>query len=235
MPVWDDVLSDRDRRVIAASGHGASRGLGQRPVVFVVDAQLHFVGLKSDIFTSIAEYPTSVGEEAWVAVGHIKRLIARARACGIPVMYSKSGIKAGEERFDSFSRKRTRADVTKGVPGLNIEIVAEIGPRPGEVVIEKRYPSAFFGSPLMSFLNACGADTLLLTGFTTSGCVRATCVDAMSYNLNVGVVADGCADRIQLAHKASLLDISMKYADVISTDEALAYLEKVSQTQAVRG
>ena len=232
MPAWDDVLSDRDRRVIEESGHGARRGFGDRPVVLVVDAQVHFVGLRRDVFASIAEYPTSVGEEAWVAVEHIKRLIERARACGIPVMYSKSGTKAGEEQFDSFARKRRRADVTKGVPSLDMPIVAEIGPRPGEVVVEKRYPSAFFGTPLMSFLHAYGADTILLVGFTTSGCVRGTCVDAMSFNFRVGVVAEGCADRIHLSHKASLLDMNMKYGDVIGLDEALAYLDKVALTSS---
>jgi len=235
MPGWEDILSERDRRVIEASGHGARRGFGKRPVVLVVDAQLHFVGLKSDIFTSVAAYPTSVGEEAWRAVEHIKQLIGDARSCGVPVIYSRSGIKAGEERFDSFARKRKQADVTKGVPSLDVDIVTEIGPRSDEVVVEKRYPSAFFGTPLMSFLHACAADTILLVGFTTSGCVRATCVDAMSYNFCVGVVADGCADRLHIAHKASLLDMSMKYADVITLGEALTYLQQVAHTHAEVG
>ncbi len=158
-----------------------------------------------------------------------------------PVMYSKSGFKAGEEMFDSFARKRNRADVTKGVPSLDVEIVPNIAPEAGEVVIEKRYPSAFFGTPLMSFLNAFGANSVLLVGFTTSGCVRATCVDAMSYNVNVGVVAEGCADRLEIAHKASLLDIHMKYAGVIGIDDAFAYcaLYKIGvhheQTHSPRG
>jgi nicotinamidase-related amidase len=180
-------------------------------------------------------YPTSVGEEAWVAVGHIRRLLDVARQRGIPVMYSKSGMKRGEERFDSFARKRTAADVTRGVPSLEVEVVSEIAPKPGEVVIEKRYASAFFGTPLMSFLSAMAADTMLIVGFTTSGCVRATCVDAFSYNLNVGVVADGCADRFHVSHKASLFDMYTKYADVLSTDEALRYLEGVSAAAGTAG
>jgi len=232
MSAWDEILTDRDRRVIEASGHGARRGLGARPAVLVVDAQEHFVGVRGDVFASTAVYPTSVGEEAWAAVARIQALIACARSRGVPVMYSKSGIKAGEEAYDSFARKRRSADVTRGVPSLDVPIVAEIAPRPREVVIEKRFPSAFFGSPLISFLVAAGADTLLLAGFTTSGCVRATCVDAMSYNLRVGVVADGCADRLHLAHKASLLDMHLKYGDVIDTDEALAYLTRLGRTPA---
>ncbi len=232
MAAWDDILSERDRRVIEASGHGAARGLGTRPVVLVVDAQEHFVGMRGDIFASTAVYPTSVGDDAWAAVACIQALIARARALGVPVMYSKSGIKAGEEAFDSFARKRRSADVTHGVPSLEMPIVPELAPRPREVVIEKRFPSAFFGSPLVSFLHAHGADTILLAGFTTSGCVRATCVDAMSYNFRVGVVADGCADRLHLAHKASLLDMHLKYGDVIHSPEALEYLERLGRTPA---
>jgi len=229
MAAWDDILTERDRRVLEAGAHGARRGFGRRPVVLVVDAQEHFVGVRGDVFASIAVYPTSIGDEAWAAVERIRSLIARARAGGIPVMYSKSGVRAGEESFDSFARKRRSADVTHGVPSLEIPIVAEIAPRPREIVIEKRFPSAFFGSPLVSFLHAYGADTILLAGFTTSGCVRATCVDAMSYNFHVGVIGDGCADRLSIAHKASLLDIHMKYGDVVDVDEAVQYLERVGQ------
>jgi len=78
----------------------------------------------------------------------------------------------------------------------------------------------------MSFLHASHIDTVLLAGFTTGGCVRATCVDAMSYNFNVGVVADGCADRLQIAHDASLLDMDMKYGDVLRCSEALDYMQR---------
>lgn len=232
MAAWDDMLTDRDRRVIEMSGYGTRRGLGQRPVMLVVDAQQHFVGVRGDIFASIAAYPTSVGDEAWTAIARIQLLIAAARSCDIPVMYSKSGIKAGEESFDSFARKRRPPDVASDTPTLEMPIVAEIAPRPGEVVIEKRFPSAFFGSPLMSFLHSYGADTILLAGFTTSGCVRATCVDAMSYNFRVGIVADGCADRLHIAHKASLLDMHMKYGDVLTADEVLGYMKRVGRASA---
>lgn len=234
MAVWDDILSERDRRVLARTGHAARRGLGTAPVVLVVDAQEHFVGLRDDVLASIEVYPTSVGREAWDAVERIQLLLRAARTRGVPVMYSKSGVRAGEERFDSFRRKRRRALGDGAPPTLEIPIVADVAPRPGDVVIEKRHPSAFFGTPLMSFLNSLRADTILLAGFTTSGCVRATCVDAMSYDFNIGVVADACADRLQIAHKASLLDMHMKYADIITLDEALAYLAGVAVPEPTR-
>lgn len=223
------LLSELDQQVIASSGHAERRGLGVKPAVLVVDAQEHFVGTKEPILESIRTYPTSIGLEAWAAVERIVVLLEAARNLQVPVIYSVSGFEQGEEGFDSFARKRRDQDVTRGVPSIEVPVVADIAPRSGDIVIKKRYPSAFFGTPLISFLHAAGIDTLLLVGFTTGGCVRATCVDAMSYNLNVGVVADGCADRLHIAHNASLLDIDMKYGDVIRCDEAVHYLEGVAR------
>lgn len=226
MAVWDDVLSERDRQVIVASGHAARRGLGQRPALFIVDAQEHFVGLKADIFTSIARYPTSIGEEAWAAVAQIRRLLDLCRRRGIPVFYSVSGTRENEAAFDSFAKKRS-------VPVEFTWIVPDLAPQKGEVVIEKRYASAFNGTPLIHFLHGLLIDTLVVCGFTTSGCVRSTVVDAVAYNLNVAVVADACADRLHISHKVALLDMDMKYADVVTTEEALAYLESVPAPVAV--
>lgn len=221
MAVWDDVLSERDRQVMVASGHGHPDELGRHPVLFIVDAQEHFIGLKTDILTSVARYATSVGEEAWAAVERIQQLVQTARAAGIPIFYSLSGTRSNEGAFDSFQRKRSTAVEFTG-------IIKELAPRPQDVVIEKRFASAFQGTPLVSFLNALGADTLVLCGFTTSGCVRATAVDAVAYNYRAAVVEDGCADRILLSHKASLLDLHMKYANVIPAAAAAAYLQSTA-------
>lgn len=217
---WEDVLTPRDREVIQASGHGKSRGLGKRPVLFIVDAQESFVGLKADIFTSIAQYATSIGEEAWAAVDRIKPLLDRARSLGIPVFYSTSGTRDSEHAFSSFQKKRTSK-----VPFT--WIIPELAPQQGEVVIEKRFASAFHGTPLVSFLNALRADTLIVCGFVTSGCVRATVVDAVAYNYNVAVVTDGCADRLEISHKVSLVDMGMKYGDLVSAAQADEYLQSV--------
>ncbi len=217
MAVWDDILSDRDRQVIQHSGHGKKQGFGDRPVLFIVDAQEHFVGLQTDILSSIAVYATSVGEEAWTAVANIRRLLGVARKAGIPVFYSLSGTRKNETAFDSFQKKRSAEVPFTGV-------VRELAPRPEDVVIEKRFASAFTGTPLVSFLNGLRVDTLLVCGFTTSGCVRATVVDAVAYNYNVAVVAEGCADRLTISHKVALLDMDMKYADVVNVQEAESYI-----------
>jgi maleamate amidohydrolase len=234
MAIWDDVLSERDRRVVTGSGHAGRMGLGRRPALLVVDAQYGFVGLRADIFESMKVYPRGVGEEAWAAVERIALVQEAARRHGIPIYYSQSGMRPGEERFDSFGRKHTIAEDPSRQPWPSYDIVAEVAPRAGEVVIEKRFASPFLGTPLVSFLLADGIDTLLVCGFVTAGCVRAAVVDAHGYNLRIGVIGDGCADRIQLSHKASLLDMDMKYADVITAEDALRYLEGLAAGQAGR-
>ncbi len=100
------------------------------------------------------------------------------------------------------------------------------------MVLLKRYPSAFFGTPLVSFLTGAGVDSLVVCGITTSGCVRATVVDAMSYNYNAVVAADACADRLQLSHRVALLDMHMKYADVMLVDQVLAVLREGARAGA---
>ena len=106
-----------------------------------------------------------------------------------------------------------------------MEIVKEIAPAPADIVIHKPKPSGFFGTPLQSVLNDYGVDTLLVTGGSTSGCVRATVVDAFSLNYFVAVVEEGTFDRIQLSHKANLLDMNIKYADVMNADAVGRYLD----------
>jgi maleamate amidohydrolase len=92
-------------------------------------------------------------------------------------------------------------------------------------VISKQYPSAFFGTSLASTLTSLGIDTVLLTGLTTSGCVRATCVDCMSHGFKTIVVREACGDRHAAPHEANLFDMNAKYADVLGEDEVLRYIE----------
>jgi maleamate amidohydrolase len=99
-------------------------------------------------------------------------------------------------------------------------------PREGELVVSKQYPSAFFGTSLASTLTAARVDSVILTGLTTSGCVRATCVDAMSHGFRVAVVREACGDRHPAPHEANLFDMNAKYADVVGEEEVLAYLSR---------
>lgn len=149
----------------------------------------------------------------------------KARKTGVPIIYTRNVQKSID--FDCFSNKTNR-DQSKYLDGhFGTKIVDIIAPKKGDLVIDKAYPSAFFGTPLISWLVKLGVDTLLITGGTTSGCVRATVIDAVSRNYNVAVIEDCVFDRIQLSHKAGLFDIWMKYADVIDLNEALDYLSNL--------
>ena len=108
---------------------------------------------------------------------------------------------------------------------IHNEIVNEIKPGPTDIVVRKIKPSGFFEAPMMSYLTNFGADSLIVTGTTTSGCVRATAVDAFSNNFRVAVVEDGCFDRSEISHAVSLLDMHAKYADVVRSGDALEYME----------
>ncbi len=223
---WELLLTDEDRAVLAAGGFGRRGGLGRRPALLVVDAQYGFVGLDAPILESVKVYPTSVGARAWRAVERIVQLRAAARAAAVPVLYSQSGTLPGEDAFDAFAPKvgAARTPGLAAPPCPPYAIVAAVAPAPGEVVIQKRFASAFFGTPLASFLRRLDVDSLVVCGFTTSGCVRATVVDAVSHGYPVVVAGDACADRLPLSHAVALLDIDTRYGDVVSAAEAAAPL-----------
>lgn len=228
MKLDDPFISEIDRRVIAATGYGRRRGYGNRPALMIVDAQKKFIGIDAPILESIESYPLSIGQKAWQALGNIRVLLEKGRKKKLPVFFSTSSLPADEMAFNSFARKR-RCHEKSPAPAPDLEeIPAEIKPRRGEWVLHKRYASVFFGTPLMTFLNTLRCDTLIVCGFVTSGCVRAFAVDGASYNFNVVVVAECVADRFDFAHRLSLIDMDLKYADVVSLPEAVAYLDRIS-------
>ena len=107
------------------------------------------------------------------------------------------------------------------------EIVAMIAPGPKDIVIKKQKPSGFFGTNLASYLTLLGCDSVIVVGTTTSGCVRATVVDAFSLNYRVVLAQEGCFDRSEASHAVSLCDMHAKYADVVPTAEILSYFEQL--------
>jgi nicotinamidase-related amidase len=162
-------------------------------------------------------------------VPHIKRLIDACHNKGVPVIYTTGTVRADGWDKGSWAWKSSRtSEDTTPAPGSNRpgnEIIDEIAPEPRDIVIEKLKPSGFSGTPMMAFLNDVGADSVIVTGTTTSGCVRATVIDAFSLNLHTTVVEEACFDRSQASHAINLCDMHAKYADVLSTDEALAFIE----------
>ncbi len=228
--IWNDILTDTDREVIRRAGYGRPRGLGQRPVLVLIDPQYNYCGADRPIIEQLREWPSGVGESAWQAVAGIRRVLAAARQTRVPVIFTRQVQKTME--FDGFAAKAERDGANYLEGAMGTRIVAELAPLPGEPVVDKGYASAFYGTPLLSILIKLQADTLIVAGGTTSGCVRAFCVDAVSRNFNVGVVADAVFDRIRASHQVALLDLWMKYCDLLATEEAIKYLERTPSSGA---
>jgi len=231
MASWDDILTERDKEVFKLSGFGKKAGFGQRPALLIIDVNYNFTGDKPEpILESVKRYRTSCGEEGWDGVYKIRELLGEARKKHLPTFYTT----AEENRANSTvviggwaaKSNRTGEDMTVAWEKANA-IVAEIAPQPGDVVVRKQKPSAFFGTPLMSMLNEIHADTLIVAGTTTSGCVRASVIDAFSYNLKVSVVEECVFDRGQASHQINLFDMAMKYADVIPLKESIDYIRSL--------
>lgn len=156
------------------------------------------------------------------------RLAAAARAAGVPVVFTNVSYKPDGSDGGVFYRK---APVLKAfIEGSPLgAFPPELTPQDGDRVFTKQYPSAFFGTGLAEVLHAEGIDTLLITGYSTSGCVRASALDAMQYGFVPLVVRDACADRHPGPHEANLFDLQAKYAEVISEAEALAVIGAARQ------
>jgi maleamate amidohydrolase len=228
--IWDDVVPERDRIVFAEAGYGQIGGFAQRPALLVVDVTYDFCGDRKDepILESIRKFRNSCGEAAWEAIPHLQTLIAAARAKRVPIIYTHAGERPDVVRAGGWARKNSRAMApTEISQRIGNDIVAEIAPQPGDIVIEKDKPSAFFGTPVLSYLIALGVDGVIVTGVSTSGCVRGTVIDAFSNNLAVAVVEECCFDRLIVSHKVNLFDMHGKYADVVSLQETLAYLDSL--------
>lgn len=227
MPIWDDVLTDLDRTVYERAGWGKPAGYGKRPALLIVDVIYNFVGDKPEpILESIKKWRYSCGEVGWEGVYALQRLIAKARQKHIPLFYTTWERRADLLDNGAWNRKNFRVDDPIDVQGhMGNQIVAEVAPHPEDIAFVKKKPSAFFGTPLASYLIDMKVDTIILAGTTTSGCIRATAVDGFSYNYYV-VVPEECAwDRGQVSHKVNLFDIQEKYGDVRKLDDVMSYLD----------
>ena len=232
--LWDRFLTERDKQVFEAAGYGQRAGFGRRPVLIVVDVNYNFTGDRPEsILASIQRWPNSCGEDAWQAMRYIKRLLEAARHKGIPVIYT-----TGERRADGWDRgawawKNNRTSAWRSGRDLaqrpvdGNRINDEIAPMPQDILIKKLKPSAFHGTPLTSFLTRLQADSLIMVGTTTSGCVRASVLDAFSENYRVTLAEEGCFDRSQASHAINLCDMHAKYADVVGTEECVAYIKNL--------
>jgi nicotinamidase-related amidase len=218
------LLSPAERAQLEAAGFGQLVGLGRRPAVLVVDAQRYMVAPDP---ASDAAYPSSCGDAGRAALERLAWLLDQVRARHVPVVYTAFVLAADGSDAGVYGRKRrllaTPNWCLEGTPGA--EIHPAVAPRPGEPVLVKKRPSAFFGTTLTSLLISRGIDTVVIAGGSTSNCVRATAVEAASLDLRTVVVEDCVFDRQLVAHEVALFDMERQVADVVTATEVVALLD----------
>jgi nicotinamidase-related amidase len=196
-------------------GFSRTIGFGQRPAVVVVD----IIGA----FTN-PELPLGANLDA--VIEQANRILGPARAAKVPIFFSSVAYEDEDLRDAGIWALKQSGVMTLRAGTPEIEVDKRLGRRPGEALIMKKYASCFFGTDLVTRLHTLKVDTLILTGCTTSGCVRATAVDGLQYGFRVMVPKEAVGDRAAPAHEQSLFDLNAKYADVISVDDVLAYFSK---------
>ncbi|HUD29148.1 MAG TPA: isochorismatase family protein [Novosphingobium sp.] len=202
-----------------AVAFGGKAGLGRSPALVLIDFVEAYFAPASPLYAGVEQ-----------ALASALRVRAAARAAGVPVIltnvvYHPGGVDGGRffEKVPALRAFEAGSPMGAWPQGLV--------PEADEIVLTKQYPSAFFGTSLASTLTARGIDQVILTGLSTSGCVRASCVDAVSHGFRTAVVAEACGDRHPGPHEANLFDMNAKYADVVSEDAIVAYLASLEQAR----
>ncbi|MDN5698191.1 MAG: isochorismatase family protein [Rubrobacter sp.] len=197
-------------------GFGGRGGFGHSPALAVIDMTLGFTDPDSPLACDL-EGP----------VREIARLLESARAAEIPVVFTTIAYRESDKLTAAAFIDKVPALLTLEAGSRWAEIDPRLAPREEEPVLNKLFASGFFGTGLSSALTAAGVDTLIVTGASTSGCVRATVVDALQHGFRPVVPRDAVGDRNLEAHEANLHDMDAKYGDVLSVNECLTHLEKV--------
>jgi nicotinamidase-related amidase len=221
---WKDVIDQETLEIYRA--YHRKIYVGDNPAVLAIDLyNKAYLGGNRPVKDVDREFSGSCGENAWAAVPHTQKLFAAARRAGIPVIYSTRHVDTGPVHSTNRNLKDKAADV--------YDIKAELAPQKGELVIYKERASAFFGTPLVAHLQMKRIDSLIICGESTSGCVRASTVDAYSYGFHNTVVEECTYDRSMINHKVNLFDLHHKYADVMHIEEVLAHLDGLAQQRKV--
>jgi maleamate amidohydrolase len=198
----------------AAAGFGGRLRFGDRPVLLIVDVVMAYLKPGSPLYAGVE-----------TALASNERLVAAARAAGVPVIFTNVVYEPdGADGGLFFKKVPALRAFTRGSP--DGAFPATLQPRANEMVVSKQYPSAFFGTSLASTLHAAGFDTVMITGFSTSGCVRATALDALCHGFAPFVIREACGDRDERPHAQNLFDIAAKMAEVVSEKDAIALMQK---------
>lgn len=209
-------MDSATRAAYASRRIGRSQAPGQSPCLVVVDLTYGFT-----------DPALPLGCDAATALRATAELLDAARAMGLPRVFTKVEYEPGDLAVAAafIEKMPALATLTPGSHASTID--AAVAPLPDEPVLRKLFASAFYGTPLSSLLAATGCDSVIITGASTSGCVRATAVDALQHGYRVVVPADATADRAVAPHEAALFDIAAKYGEVVTTTEVLALLRSL--------
>ena len=195
------------------AGFGERQGAGRRPALLVIDMSLGFTSPDSPLHCELDD-----------VVGAIERLLTAARAKELPIVYTSVSYGAGEKAVAKAFIDKIPILLTLAAGSPFTEIDPRLAPRPDEPVLNKLFASAFFGTPLQSLLAAHGCDSVIVTGASTSGCVRATAVDVLQNGYLLTIPREAVGDRDSAAHAQALYDIDAKYGNVVSLAEALVLI-----------
>ena len=223
MAAWDQVITDDEKKRYKEAGLGGQGSIGKRPALLIIDVQYRTIGTTpKPYWQAIKEYPTSCGDVGWNAVENIKRLVSLFGDRGFPILYPHV---APKNLATDGGRLAEKIPSIMGIDAKGYEFVEEIAPISGDILLPKKHPSAFFGTPLVSHLIDLNVDTLVVTGCTTSGCIRSSVTDAFAYNFKVLVPDDAVYDRSPTSHAVNLWDMNAKYADVHTSSEIISLIK----------
>ncbi len=216
---WDDVISPAEREIYDTFFPRRVKGVGAKPALIAIDLYKKvYAGGPGPVVEINRKHRGACGDYAWNAIAPTMRLFAAARAAGCPVLYTTSN---SNPRVSATNRQKKAGERE---PADGAEIKEEFAPHPEDMVIRKERASGFFGTPMVAHLNKLGVESIIMCGESTSGCLRASAVDAFSYGYHVVVAEECCFDRSLISHKIALFDLHHKYCDVMHTDEIIAQL-----------
>ncbi len=216
---WKDIVPTHILNIYKA--YERELYVGERPALLSIDNyNVVYRGGPNLVEDLIGEHPSTCGIHAWEALPHTERLFKAARAVGIPIIYTTTETRKEANVTKAYATARQRMVVDNDA----FEIKQELAPEPGDLVIYKQRASGFYGTPLLAQLHQLGVDSLIVCGESTSGCVRASVVDAFSNGIHTTIAEECVFDRSELSHKVNLFDLHHKYADVMTVDEIAQHL-----------
>ena len=221
---WKDLIPPQDIELYAP--YARETFVGPRAALLVIDLyDLAYRGGAGSPYELDKTYPNSCGIFAHRAIEPTRRLIAAARTANLPIFYCTQDVRPNNRPAGANSTRRALPQPTP----KDYEIYSAFAPAPQDVVIRKQRASAFQGTPLMSHLTLLGVRSLIVCGESTSGCVRASSVDAYSFGFHVSLIEECTYDRSEFIHKVNLFDLHHKYVDVMHLDEVEARLLGLSK------